>query len=147
MVLERLIPEKIAEKKLSYAFFLGVIYSIIGIFIASLLFPADPSLVAVAFTAILLIPTVRKIYQIEESELKRERKFSLKSLWHDENDFTKFYLLLILGIFLVYALSALILPSMSVNGLFRDQLELRGAGAVDNISGQASFTGGLFWSL
>jgi uncharacterized membrane protein SpoIIM required for sporulation len=147
MVLERLIPENIAEKKLTYAFFLGVIYSIIGIVIASLLFPADPSLVAVAFTAILLIPTIRKIYQLEEDELKREKKFSFKALWKDENDFTKFYLLVILGIFLVYAVSALMLPSMSVNGLFRDQLELRGAGVVENISGHASFTGGLFLSL
>ncbi len=148
MVLERLVPENIAEKKLSYAFFLGVIYSIIGIVVASFLFPADPSLVAVAFTAILLIPTIRKIYQVEENELKSEKKFSFKILWKDENDFTKFYLLLILGIFLVYAISALILPSMSVNALFRDQLELRGAGAVQtNLSGQAAFTGGLFWAL
>ena len=146
MVLEHLVSEKILEKKLSYVFFLGVIYSVIGIFIASILFPADPSLVAVAFTAILLIPSIRKLYRIEEKQAKQERKFSFKSLWRDENDFIKVYLLLMLGIFLVYSISALILPSFQINALFRDQLELRGAGAVDNIAGNA-FSSSLFTSL
>jgi len=150
MVLERLVPENFAEKKLWYAFFFGILYSIIGIIIASLLFPADPSLVAVAFTAILLIPTIRKLYSIEERQLKAERKFSFKALWKDENDFIKFYLLIVLGIFIVYSISALILPSFQINSLFREQLELRGAGAVDgkaiSIGGMA-FSQNLFWSL
>jgi len=146
MVLEHLISEKLLEKKLSYAFFLGVIYSIIGIVIASIIFPADPSLVAVAFTAILLIPSIRKIYAIEEKQAKGEKRFSFRALWKDENDFIKVYLLLILGIFIVYSISALFLPSFQVNGLFRDQLELRGAGAVENIAGNA-FSNSLFSSL
>ncbi len=145
MVVEHLISEKLIEKKLSYAFLLGVVYSIIGIVIASIIFPADPSLVAVAFTAILLIPSIRKIYAIEEKQAKQEKKFSFKALWKDENDFIKVYLLLILGIFIVYSISALILPSFQVNGLFRDQLELRGAGA-GNIAGNA-FSTSLFSSL
>ncbi len=148
MVLEHLVSEKILEKKLSYVFFLGVIYSVIGIFIASILFPADPSLVAVAFTAILLIPSIRKIYRIEEKQAKQEKKFSFKAIWRDENDFIKVYLLLMLGIFLVYSISALILPSFQINSLFRDQLELRGAGAIDNLAGNAfSFSNSLFTSL
>ncbi len=146
MVLEHLISEKVLEKKLSYVFFLGVIYSIIGIFIASILFPSDPSLVAVAFTAILLIPSIRKIYRIEERQAKQEKKFSFKAIWRDENDFIKVYLLLMLGVFLVYSISALILPSFQINALFREQLELRGAGAVDNIAGGA-FSTSLFSSL
>jgi uncharacterized membrane protein SpoIIM required for sporulation len=143
MVLEMLVPENLAEKRWTYAFILGALYSIIGIILASMLFPADPSLVAVAFTAILLIPTIRKLYSAEEKEIKRDNRFSFKALWRQENDFIKFYLVLILGIFLVYAISALILPTMSVNGLFRDQLELRGGGAVDNSSG-AAFAGKAF---
>ena len=148
MVLERLVPENFAEKKLWYAFFFGVVYSIIGIFVASLLFPSDPSLVAVAFTAILLIPTIRRIYSIEERQIKDERKFSFKAIWKNQNDFVKFYLLIMLGIFIVYSISAIILPSFQINSLFRDQLELRGAGAVDGKAiGGITFSQNLFWSL
>ena len=150
MVLERLVPENFAEKKLWYAFFFGVVYSIIGIFVASILFPSDPSLVAVAFTAILLIPTIRKIYSIEERQIKDERKFSFKAIFKNHNDFVKFYLLIMLGIFIVYSISAIILPSFQINSLFREQLELRGAGAVDGNAisiGGLEFSQSLFWSL
>lgn len=146
MVLEHIIPEKIIEKKLIYAFLLGVIYSIIGIFVAAILFPADPSLVAVALTSILLIPAIRKIYSIEEKQAKRAKKFSLRTLWKNEHDFIKVYLVILLGVFLVYSISAIILPSFQINALFREQLELRGAGAVDNIAGQA-FSQDLFFSI
>jgi uncharacterized membrane protein SpoIIM required for sporulation len=149
MVLERLVSEKIIERKLIYAFLLGVIYSIVGIVLAAILFPADPSLVAVAFTSILLIPSIRKIFSIEERQAKEVKKFSFKRLWHCQNDFIRVYLLILLGIFLVYAVSALILPSFQVNSLFRDQLVLRGAGAVDGpASGRAfAFSSNLFLAL
>jgi len=146
MVLEHIISGKIIEKKRIYAFYLGLIYSVVGIGLASLLFPADPSLVAVAFTAILLLPSIRILYRIEERQIKKDKKFSFKALWKDENDFISVYLLMILGVFIVYSLFALFLPSFQVNGLFRDQLELRGAGAVDNIAGHA-FSTGLFTDL
>ena len=54
--------------------------------------------------------------------------------------------MLLLGIFLVYSISALILPSFQINSLFRDQLELRGAGAVDTFAGYA-FSNSTFLSL
>ncbi len=146
MVLEHIISSKLIEKRLLYAFLLGIVYSIIGIVIASILFPADPSLVAVAFTAILLLPSVRKLYNIEEKQVKKGGKFSFKHLWNYENDFIKVYLLIMLGIFIMYALFAIALPSVQVNSLFRDQLELRGAGVTNNVAGHA-FSGELFKGL
>ena len=56
MVLEHLFPEDWLEHKGRYAFILGVVYSVIGIIIATILFPGDPALVAVAFTSLLLLP-------------------------------------------------------------------------------------------
>ncbi len=138
MVIEYLINPKLIEKKRLYAFVLGVMYSIMGILFAWLLFPADPSLVAVAFTSILILPAMRKLFSIEEQQDKHIKKFSVKLLWKNHNDILSVYLLLLLGVFLVYSVAAIILPSMSVNGLFRDQLELRltddGRGLASDVS-------------
>jgi len=109
-----------------------------GILFAWLLFPADPSLVAVAFTSILVLPAMRKLFSIEEQQDKNVKKFSVKLLWKNHNDILGVYLLLLLGIFLVYSVAAVVLPSMSVNSLFRDQLELRltddGRGSAVDVS-------------
>ncbi len=144
MVLEHIVPSRLIERKYFYAFSLGLIYSIIGIAIASLLFPADPSLVAIAFTSILLIPSLRKLYNIEEHQAKKNKKFSLKQLWNNENDFIKAYLSILLGVFIIYALFAILLPGVKVNSLFREQIELRGNGV--NIGGHA-FSNSLLKSL
>lgn len=141
MVLEHLFPENWLEKKSGYAFLLGAGYSIIAIVIASILFPADPALVAVAFTALLLLPELYKMFSIEERLEDKEKKFSFKNLYKDNKNFVKVYLFISLGIFLVYAIGALVLPSFQVNDLFREQLEMRGA------SGGAIFTDSLFWGI
>lgn len=141
MVLEHLFPEKWLEKKSRYAFFLGSGYSILAIIMAKLLFPSDPALVAVAFTSLLLLPELYKMFSIEERIEKKEKKFSFKELFKDNKDFVKVYLFLVLGIFLVYAVATIILPSFQVNNLFREQLEMRGA------SGGAIFQTSLFWSI
>ncbi len=142
MVLELLINPRKIEKKNLYAFIIGVFYSFIGIILAVILFPADPSLVAVAFTSILLLPVLRKLFSIEEKQEKKEKSFSFKHLIRDEGDFIKTYLLIAAGIFIVYSISSIILPEFAVNSLFREQLELRGAGAVGN--GGAIFSESLF---
>lgn len=143
MVLEHLFPEKWLENKARYAFILGIGYSIIGIGLSKLLFPADPALVAVAFTSLLMLPELYKMFSIEERTEDKEKLFSIKELLRDNKGFIKVYLFLALGIFIVYSLSAIFLPSMSVNSLFREQIELRGAGA----SGGAVFTLGLFFDI
>ncbi|MBC8500965.1 MAG: stage II sporulation protein M [DPANN group archaeon] len=141
MVLEHLFPENWLEKKSQYAFLLGAGYSIIAIIIARILFPSDPALVAVAFTALLILPELYKLFSIEERIEEKEKRFSLKKLFKDNKDFVKIYLFISLGIFLVYAIGALILPSFQVNQLFREQLEMRGAG------GGAVFEMPLFWEI
>ena len=65
MVLEHIFPEDWLEQKGIYAFLLGLGYSIVGIVIASILFPGDPALVAVALTSMLLLPELYKIFSIE----------------------------------------------------------------------------------
>lgn len=141
MVLEHLFPEDWLEKKARYGFLLGVGYSIIGIAIAKILFPSDPALVAVAFTALLILPELNKLFSIEERREEHEKKFSIKKLFKDNKDFIKIYLFIALGIFIVYAIGSLVLPEFQINQLFREQLEMRGAG------GAAVFTDSMFWHI
>ncbi|MBN1157403.1 stage II sporulation protein M [Candidatus Woesearchaeota archaeon] len=141
MVLEHIFPEDWLEKKAMYAFILGAAYSIFAIAMAKILFPADPALVAVAFTSLLLLPELYKLFSIEEQIEDQEKKFSFRELFKDNRDFVKTYVFLAFGIFLVYTLAAMFLPSMQVNQLFREQLELRGA------SGNAIFQMSLFWDI
>ena len=134
MVLERLVSDDWLEKKFHYAFFFAISHSIIGICFAKLLFPSDPALVAVAFTSILLLPTISKVFDREEREAKANKKFMISGFWRDESDFIKFYLAILAGVFLVYTLASALLPAFQVGYLFQSQLELRGAsgGAVSS---------------
>lgn len=142
MVLEHIFPENWLEKKGRYAFVLGVIYSIVGVLIASILFPGDPALVAVAFTSMLLLPEMYKIFSIEERKESIERRVSFTSLWKDDIEVVRIYLFLFLGILLVYSIGTIVLPSFQTNLLFREQLEIRFG---QNFAGQAIF-GGAFSS-
>ena len=80
MVLEHLFPENWLEKKARYAFLLGICYSVVGILFAKLLFPEDPALVSVAFTSLLLLPELYKMFAIEEQKEKKEVNNILYSL-------------------------------------------------------------------
>jgi len=112
MVLEHIFPEDWLEQKGRYAFLLGVIYTIVGILISYVLFPGDPALVAVAFTSMLLLPELYKIFSIEERQESMERKVSLPALWRDDIEIVRIYIFLFLGILLVYAVGTMLLPSM-----------------------------------
>ncbi len=156
MVLEHIFPEDWLEQKGRYAFILGIVYSVIGIIIASVLFPGDPALVAVAFTSMLLLPELYKVFSIEERQLSVEKNVSLRSLWRDDIEVVRIYVFLFLGILLTYSVGAMIIPGLEANTLFREQLEIRfGQGFAGNaiagqaISGQAvaGFSSDLFFSL
>ena len=105
MVLEHIFPEDWLENRGRYAFILGVIYSVVGILLSSILFPGDPALVAVAFTSLLLLPELYKIFSIEERRESVEKKVTLRALWRDDIDIVRIYIFLFLGILLVYSIA------------------------------------------
>ncbi len=153
MVLEHIFPEDWLERKGIYAFLLGIGYSIVGVLIASILFPGDPALVAVAFTSMLLLPELYKIFSIEERQESLEQRVSMKSLWRDDIEIVRIYIFLFLGIMLIYSIGTILLPELQANTIFREQLEIRfGQGFSGNaIAGQATaggiFSSGLFYVL
>ncbi len=141
MVLEGMFPKEWVKNKPVYAFFLGWIYTLIGIVIAKLVFPADPSLVAVGVTSILLIPTLQKLYEIENKEISGSKHFSWRSLYKFNRNGVGVYLGLFLGMFIVYLAAATILPQFQVNQLFKTQLNIRGA------AGTLDFSPNLFFDI
>ncbi len=147
MVLEHIFPEDWLERKARYALLLGAGYSIVGILVASVLFPGDPALVAVAFTALLLLPELYKIFTMEERQERMEKKITLKALVKDDWDIVKIYLFLFIGILLVYAFATMIMPSFETNTLFREQLEIRLGQGFSGNAILGTFGSELFWSL
>ena len=149
MVLEHIFPEDWLERKGLYAFLLGIMYSFVGILISFILFPGDPALVAVAFTSLLLLPELYKLFSIEERQESMENEVSIRNLWKDDAGLIRTYVLLFFGILLVYSVATIVLPSFQTNNLFREQLEVRfGQGFAGNTVGQAiNFSSGLFYDL
>ncbi len=152
MVLEHIFPEDWLERKGIYAFLLGIGYSVIGVLVASILFPGDPALVAVAFTSMLLLPELYKIFSIEERQESLEQRVSLRSLWRDDIEVIRIYIFLFLGIMLVYSIGTILLPELQANNLFREQLEIRfgqgfaGSATAGSATGEI-FSSGLFFVL
>lgn len=113
MVFEQVIKVKWIKNK-EHAFLLAAIYAILGIISARIIFPRSTGLMSVAFTAVLLVPSLNILMSQEENEEVREKKLSLIALWRDHSDVLKVYLFLFLGIFTVYSITSLLMdPSVS----------------------------------
>jgi uncharacterized membrane protein SpoIIM required for sporulation len=138
MVLEQILNLKTIEKKSINVFLLGIVYTFVGILCARLVFPQNTGIMSVAFTSILLIPSLSFMLQVEENVEIRERKFSLKLLFKDHKDIFKLYILLFLAIFIAYSLTALFWPGAGITQYFSAQTNTAG------ITGSA--TGGLSFS-
>lgn len=150
MVLEHIFSEEMLERRPLIAFLLGIGYSILGIILAKLLFPTDPALVAVAFTSLLLLPELYKIFSIEAKQERADKgRVTWKDLWNDDSDIMRIYIYIFLGILLTYAVATILLPSFTANKLFEQQLAMRGgySGAAMATGQAIEFTSGLYWSL
>jgi uncharacterized membrane protein SpoIIM required for sporulation len=140
-MLENILKPNWLEKQPRYAFLIGLIYSIIGIVAAYIVFPKSQGIASIAFLSMLLIPSLSTMFSIEEKQDSVSKKFSIKKIFKDHNDILQIYLMLFLGIFLAYALFSLKFPNLLVQGVFDSQLRVIGM----NI-GQA--TGGFdFYSI
>ncbi|MBI4439752.1 stage II sporulation protein M [Candidatus Woesearchaeota archaeon] len=120
MVLEQFFKVAWVESKF-HAFYIAVIYTIIGIASARLIFPNDIGLMSLAFISILLIPSLGMLLQLEENIEIRERKFSLRMLFKDHYDIIKVYFFLFFGSLLVFLLIGLIFPTSIIGDMFFPQ--------------------------
>jgi hypothetical protein len=139
MVLEYLYPLKLIERNPLYAFLLGFGYSVIGIGAALLLFPEDPTIVAIAFIAIMFYPTINALMK-EEEELESEKEeSSFFSFFTDHKSIFKVYALAFLGILLAFSFFSMVLPSIASNYIFQSQLSV--------LYGNAGTTGGAIFNV
>ena len=142
MVLEQIIKIKVVEKKKYLAFLMGVAYSIIGIIFARIVFAGNSGLMAVAFIAILLLPSLSKFLLEEENAEIREKKLSLKMLFKDHKDIFEIYFFMFLGIFMTFAIIAAFFPMTLVTTLFGEQLHI-----LSNYAGHAFSLSDPTWSI
>ncbi len=157
MVLEQIYPIKLIEKKVIFAFILGLAYSVIGIGLAVIIFPEDPALVAVAFTSLLILPTLKKILEephLAEEKIKNDPSliqktlnhitiFSLMNFLRHYWEVIKVYAALFLGIFMSFSFFALKLPSLATNHIFENQINVIYGASV----GKAAFSAPLFQNI
>ena len=144
MVLDNLLPASWLEKRMGYAFLIGVIASLLGIVAAKLLFGANSGLASVVFTALLLTPSLRKLFAKEERQEEREKKYSFRRLFWDSQPAIKAYLGVFLGVYVLYYLACFVSLQFGwdVTSMFREQVFLDPV-----ISGRAAFDVGTFWGI
>jgi uncharacterized membrane protein SpoIIM required for sporulation len=129
MVLEHLFPENWLEKKVVYAFLISVVYSIVGISAARVLFGANSGIVSVIFTSLLILPYLQKMFKKEEKEEEKEKLVSLQRFgsvkdFFKKNQAVRVYAAIFIGIYLTYMFSSFIMPQLGVNtfDIFKEQL-------------------------
>jgi len=140
MVLEQIIKNRWIKGK-EHAVLLAFIYSLIALISARLIFPKSIGLMSIAFTSVLLIPSLNNLLAAEENQNVREKKHSLKLLWRDHNDIIKVYILMFLGIFLAYGITAVLFDTTIISSWFSPQLRAAG------ITGKAIDSSSVFLSI
>jgi len=141
-MLEQIYPLKLIERHNGFAFLLGFAYSIIGIGAAVLLFPEDPAIVAVAFIAIMFLPTLNSLVKEEEEIESKKEEFNLFVFLKDHKEIFLIYILFFLGTLLAFSFFALTLNSLATNHIFENQINV----LYGSATGRA-FDTGLFKSI
>lgn len=126
MVFEQLIEPTWLEKRAWYATVLGFFYSVIGIEAAILIFPSDPSYMAVAFTALFILPSINSLLTKAAKPIQKKGKLNLIRLFSENIDIFKVYFYLFAGIFIAYSAAMLVLPSAVTSNIFKSQLRVGG---------------------
>ena len=111
MVVEELFKASWAEKRPAYSLFLGVFFTLLSFLTSFLLFRDTPNFIGIStilFIVILVVPTINKLFDIEEKiEVKENLNFFRK---HEH--IIDFFVYFFIGVFLVLFLIALLKPNM-----------------------------------
>lgn len=144
MVVESLLFPLKAEKKPWQMFFLGFLYTSIGIFISLWIFREQASLVMVFMITMAALPIFYNTMKLEESKdmiMETETE-----LIREHNKAISFFLYLIIGITVACAVWYAFLPTDTINILFDKQVGT--IQAINNqVSGNVIHNLGIFWKI
>ena len=79
-MLENILKPDWLERTPRFAFLIGLIYSVIGIIAAYIVFPKSQGIASIAFLSMLLIPSLSTMFTIEEKQDSTSKKFSIKKI-------------------------------------------------------------------
>lgn len=111
MVVEEIFRPKWVEKRAAYSAFIGVLFTTISFFTSLVLFRQTPNFIGIStilFTVVLVIPTVNRLFDIEERiEVKEKLSFFRK---HEH--IIDFFVYFFIGVFIVFLVIYFIRPGM-----------------------------------
>lgn len=121
MVLESLLKSMQAERKPWEAFFIGLLYSTVALFLSLWIFRQQASLVMIFLTSLAAVPLIYNAIKIEER--KDIEIDSETTLIKEHKKAVSLYLYLFLGFVISFAVWYVILPSSLLHDLFRTQTQ------------------------
>ncbi|MBI2657838.1 stage II sporulation protein M [Candidatus Woesearchaeota archaeon] len=144
MVVESLLFPFRAEKKPWEMFFMGFLYTSIGIFISLWIFRAEASLIMVFMITMAALPIFYNTMKLEESKDMLMDKES--AILKEHNKAISFFMYLFVGITVACALWYAVLPTTTVNLLFDKQTGT--IQAINNqVSGNVIHSMNAFWKI
>lgn len=149
MVLEELWETSILRNNPVRGFFLGVIYSFLGIAFAYYLFPNLVGIVSIAFISILSVPSLTGLVISMEETQRKGGRITFFSFFRGSIPVAKVYLGLFFGIMLVFSITTLLLPSDISKNLFGAQFQIdsESSGGSTTAAGTVGFDRALFAKL
>ena len=144
MVVEYLLNPFKAEKKPWEMFFIGFLYTSIGIFLSLWIFRSESSLIMVFMITIAALPIFYNTIKLEESKDMIIDKESI--ILKEHNKAISFFMYMFIGITIASALWYVLLPTSTINQLFDKQ-----TGTIQSINNQVSgnvmYNLNIFWKI
>ena len=112
--------EMFKESAASTLFLLSWIYTVLGIVIARIIFPTDPSLAGVAFTCMLLLSD-KKIVDLVDNISPGEGDLKSFLIYHAPK-YVQIMLAIFMGVLTIHIVASIMMPSYQTNELFKMQL-------------------------
>ena len=145
MVLESLIPVRLAEKNPIEMLPLAFLYSTLAIFIALWIFPNHASLTTVFFTVMALLPMMVQMMRYEEKSIFSKNK----DMDPEHRKAMPFFVFMFLGMVLAFSVWFIVFPQELVSNLFSVQINTINAinNNINQVTANAISVSGYFMAV
>lgn len=100
------------------AFVFGVLYTIIGFFVATIFFKSYVSIAMLFLSTLLVVPSLVKLLEIEE---QRESIYGIRHFFKEHRDIIEAYIFLFIGVFVGYLVLGFMISPESYSSVFKIQ--------------------------